>query len=373
MTIGISNKVILITEKSRITSPMKIALNKHGLEFLADYPALTSIPVMKAGIMRSGKTAFIRTEFLRFIKNNGFPRAIIMDSQIDSGAGKEQDPGMLKIFKTFMIAYVILSKGSECTNLRGNFILLTTGNAFEKEFGFGTNPHAIMEKLSTQNPEINFFIDELKDNSEKFNELFKIILLDTELSSDIITDTIDEFFVKSALIKSDVNSKSEIHSKNISNNTEIKPDMNEPGETNNDKPARIVFRINEDSVYDDGEVITELSEEHKTLKEKEFYIIGTWSSKTELEVSKKIASVLQKGINENARFGYGDPIIFNIDDRCIIDKNTTLSMAQLFTKNLAVFKKISISASSKNGELIQKSRGFPMIKNIFKTTETEAS
>ena len=39
MPIAMSNKVILITEKPRITTPIKIALNSLGLEILADYPA----------------------------------------------------------------------------------------------------------------------------------------------------------------------------------------------------------------------------------------------------------------------------------------------------------------------------------------------
>ena len=121
-------------------------------------------------------------------------------------------------------------------------------------------------------------------------------------------------------------------------------------------------------MYDNGEIVTSLTEEQSSLKEKEFYIIGSWSARTELEVSKKIADILKTGISEKARFGFNDAINFNLDDRCLIDKNTALSLAQLFTKNLANFKKIKIISSAKNGELIQKSRGFPMIKTILSVT-----
>ncbi len=193
MPIEMSNKVILITEKPRITSPIKIALNSLNLDLVSDYPALTTISLMKAGIAKSQKTAFIRTALLKFINENGFPRAIIMDSQIDIGPGPVKDPGMLKIFKTFLIAYVILSKGKECKNLKGNFILLTKGDEFEREFGLGKNPHGAMNLLITENPEINFFIDELKRNKEHFEEIFSISLLDTELSSDMITENLTKF------------------------------------------------------------------------------------------------------------------------------------------------------------------------------------
>lgn len=364
MPIEMSDRVILITEKSRITSPIKIALNSLALEIEAEYPALTSISVMRTGIARSGKTAFIRTELLRFIRDKGFPRAIILDSQIDLGRECPPDPDMLKIFKTFLIAYVILSKGAELKKLRGNFILLAKGNAFEKQFGIGADPLCVMNLLSTQNPEINIFIDELKNNPQLFNELFSITVLDTDLSSDVITET-----VKKSLTGTKQNTPAEKQTQPAAASpAEIKKKIEKTPE--NDADARIVFRIDSDSVYDNGRIITELTEEHRSLKEREFYIIGAWVSKNELDISKQIATVLQKGISEKARFGYSDAIKFNIDDRCMIDKNTTLSIAQLFTKNLSLFKKITISASVKNSELIQKSRGFPMIRDIF-TAETE--
>ncbi len=196
MPTEMSNKVILITEKPRITSPIKIALNKHSIEIATDYPALTSTSVMRTGIIKSGKTAFIRTELLRFIQKNGFPRAIIMDCQIDLGREAGPDPDKLKIFKTFIIAYIILSKGSEFSNLRGNFILLCKGNAFEKEFNLGENPHAVINLLSSQNPEINFFIDELKESRERFDSLFSLSVVDTDMSSDLITEEVEKFLSK---------------------------------------------------------------------------------------------------------------------------------------------------------------------------------
>jgi len=191
-----SNKVILITEVPRITTSIKLALNQVGLEIVSDYPALSSLSVMRTGIAKSGKTAFIRTELLRFIKERGFPRAIIMDCKINPSPLPDAAADMFKIFKTFLIAYIILRKGEEYGGLKGNFILLTKGSAFEKETGIGSNPRAAIELLSTQNPEINILIDEMKNSEDLFNSLFTISLLDAEQSTDVLREAIVKFITR---------------------------------------------------------------------------------------------------------------------------------------------------------------------------------
>jgi len=196
MPITMSNKVILITEIPRITTSIKIALNQVGLEIVHDYPALSSLTVIRTGIAKSGKTAFMRTELLRFIKERGFPRAIIMDSKINPSPLPDTAADMFKIFKTFLIAYIILRKGEEYGGLKGNFMLLTKGPAFEKETGFGNNPRAAIELLSTQNPEINILINEVKNREDLFNSLFTISLLDTEQSTDVLRDAIVKFITR---------------------------------------------------------------------------------------------------------------------------------------------------------------------------------
>lgn len=357
MPISMSNKVILITEVPRISTTIKLALNQVGLEIVSDYPALSSLSVMRTGIAKSGKTAFIRTELLRFINEKGFPRAIIMDGKINPTSVPDVTADMFKIFKTFLIAYIILRKGEQYSGLRGNIILLTKGSSFEKETGIGKNPPAVIDMLTTQNPEINILIDELKDSPERFNSLFSIHLLDTEQSSDVLRDSIVKFITKTekgpdsgAVMHEEIHEAIDDTAENAAGKSEA---------------ARILYRIDAETVYDDGEITTELTEEHLSLNEKEFYIAGSWVSGNELEVAKKIASVILKGIEGKLRFNYNDEIRFNFDDRCIIDKNTTLSAAQLFTKNLSMYKKIKIIASAKNSGLMQKSRGFPMIKDIF--------
>lgn len=358
MPVEMSNRVILITELPRITTTIKLALNKIGAEIITDYPAITSISVMRTGIAKSGKTAFIRTELMRFIKEKGFPRAIILDSRLHPSAVPDKDADSLKILKTFLIAYIILQKGEGYSGLHGNFILLTKGNTFNKETGLGSSPHSIMKLLSTQNPEINLFIEELKDNKERFDSLFSIHLMDTEQSSDVISDNIVKMLVKgdrsgAAAASADVPAPEAVHE----------------DENNAAEAAHVLYKLDEGTLYDDAEIITELTGDQLSLKEKEIYISGSWVSGNELEVAKKIATLILKGVEGKLRFSYNDVITINMDDMCVIDKNTTLSAAQLFTKNLAAYKKIKIITSPKNGELMQKSRGFPMIREIFSVAE----
>ncbi len=346
-----SKKIILITENNRIVTPIKHTLNKRSLEIASEYLNLHSPAVMRKVIARTGNTGFIRTELMRFIKEQGPPYAIIMDGQTNLGLGPEADPGRMKLFKTLLISYIILGKGKEFENLTGNFLLMTGGNSLEEKLHIGTEPFGVLNFLKTGNQAINSYIDELKQNREKFNERFVIRLLDSEISSDQISLSIQKFL-------QDITAKMA---------TENPPPVEKSPVQVDEKPARIVFKIDDDSVYDDGSVTPATSDEYAAMKPGEIYLIGSWVAATELDVSKKIADVIQKGIPDKKRFSFNDAIVFHLDDRCLIDKNTALSVAQLFTKNLSAYKKISIIASDNNEKIIVKSRGYPMIKNMIAT------
>ncbi len=360
MPIEHSNRVLLITENTRIAAPIRQALTGLGMIIESEFLNLHSIPSIQKGIARSGRTAFIRTELLRFIRERGFPRAIIMDARIDLGIGPGEDPGNIKLLKTFLIAYIIISKGRDTGNIHGRFILLARGKEFEKEYGLGSGPVRILDLLATQNPDINFFIEELKENRARFDQLFTIRMLDPEIPAGAMKEIITGLLNAAKAKDESAAAPPETTGPDAGADTVDADKKGAPAET----PARVLYRLDENTVYDDGEFPTELSEEHRALKEKEFYLAGSWTSTTELEVALKIAGVLQKGLGDKKRFSYNDAIVFNIDEKCAIDKNTTLSMAQLFTKNLSAFKKIAVKVSPGHGKVIEKSRGYPMVKNI---------
>ncbi|MBN1531587.1 MAG: hypothetical protein JXA20_02895 [Spirochaetes bacterium] len=194
-----SNKVILISENSRIATPIRHALNRQGLEIESEYLNLHALAVMRKGIARTGRTTFIRNELVRYIRERGFPAAVIMDAQADLGFPQENDPGMIKLLKTILISYIIFSKGKDFGKVRGAFLLLTKGKAFGERYGMAADPHRILDQLMTENPAINGYIDELKNDRNRFNDLFYIKLFDSEVASDAVTEFVDAF-VKGATV-----------------------------------------------------------------------------------------------------------------------------------------------------------------------------
>jgi len=213
----------------------------------------------------------------------------------------------------------------------------------------------------TENATINSYVDELKRDRKRFDDLFFIRLLDSELPSNTITDSVETFLKGAAVRQGPVDAAQ--GPAPAEDPASAQAPASAVSAEADEKPARIVYRIDEAAVYDDGAIKTELTEEYTALKIKEFYVIGSWVSATELEVSKKIAGAVQKGLGDRKRFNFNEEIVFNIDGRSAIDKNTALSIAQLFTKNLAAYKKIVISLSDAHEKVVVKSRGYPMIKD----------
>ncbi|HOW83399.1 MAG TPA: hypothetical protein PK573_12620 [Spirochaetota bacterium] len=359
MALNYSKKILLINENTRIVPPIKHALNKHGLEIAAEYLNLYSLGAIRKAFARTGKTAFIRAELMRFIKEQGFPGAILMDSPMSICQDRNADPDGLKLLKTFLISYIILSRGADFENLQGNFLLITRAGSPEKKLDIASNPHRILELLRTENQAINSFIDEMKMKKDLFNRLFLIRLLDAESASDMITSQVDDFLKVVSSRKKTAGTEA----------PESAPEKaaEKPVMSDNDTPATIVYKIDTKTVYEDGQIV-EATEVHSSLAEKEFYIMGNWSNKTQLAVSKKIALAVLKGLADRKRFTPAEKVVFNIDDRCSIDGTTALSMAQLFITVLKDYKKIAIVATAKNGEILRKAQGFSMIKSLVTVT-----
>ena len=343
-----SRKVLLITDNKRIETPIKQALNKHGLNIATSYLNLYSLSVIRKAIASTGKTAFMRTALMRFIKENGFPYAVIIDSTITTGQDTSIASDELKILKTLLISYIILSRGSEFEKLQGNYIILTRGNSFDDRYKLSTTPHKILDLLKTANEGVNRIIDTLKNDQKSFNSLFFIKLLDSESSSDEITMFMDNYI----------------------NGIEVKKKLSGTDKItafeDNDNPARVVFKINDETVFNDGEIIPVESNRDTPINDNEFYIIGPWSNKTHREVSDKLAVAIIKGLADRKRFKKEEPITINLDDRCTVDGTTAASLAQVLIKKLNDYKKITVCVSARNDEILKKAQGFSMIKNIVR-------
>jgi hypothetical protein len=343
MTHHYSKKIFLISENGRIATPIRHALNRSGLDLESDYTGLHSLSVIRMGLARTGKTAFIRTELMRFIN------AFIIDGEIDLGTMARQESDKTKLLKTLVISYIILSRGKEFENLQCNLLVISKGDSFEQRHVNDGDAHSLLKNMRTGSDIINSFIDEMAADRRLFNSRFFVNFLDSGKSTDEITMMTDTFL------------------RSI--------DRRIKGQTGNDAPvlltedsdaAKVIFRIDADTLYDDGAIVPPGETEYSGLNDNEFYIIGTWSHKTQREDSEKIARALLKGLGDRKRFTQDEAIVVNLDERCRIDGTTALSLAQLFIKNLSIFKKVTIRLSAANGDLFRKSQGYSMIKTIVK-------
>src|SRR4030042_3845582 len=103
MSFKYSKRILYISENTRITMPIKYALNKEGLEIASDYLNLHSLQSIRKAIASTGKTVFLRSELMRFIKEQGYPYAVIMDIRNDLGLGDERDLANFQLLNKLLI------------------------------------------------------------------------------------------------------------------------------------------------------------------------------------------------------------------------------------------------------------------------------
>ncbi len=187
MPVNSSRKIILISDNSRIAMPIKAAISPFALEIDEEFLNLHSLSLMRKAIHSTKSTNFIRSELLRFIKQNGFPFLAIIDYKIDTGLEAEADPDHMKILRTLLISYIILSKGNGFENLKANIILLGTNSQKQEITKIEANPQIILGLLATKDEFINNLITDLKSDIKKFSRLFSIKGLNTEIRNDEIS------------------------------------------------------------------------------------------------------------------------------------------------------------------------------------------
>ncbi len=66
-----SQKAILVLENKRLFLTARGALNKHNIEIENGFLSLHSLPLIKKILARTGSTAFIRAELVRFARDAG--------------------------------------------------------------------------------------------------------------------------------------------------------------------------------------------------------------------------------------------------------------------------------------------------------------
>jgi hypothetical protein len=340
MSVLASKKIILISDNSRIAMPIKTAITPFALEIDEEFLNLHSLSLMRKAIRSTKSTNFIRSELLRFIKQNGFPYLTIIDYRIDTGLGAESDPDHMKILRTLLISYIILSKGNGFETLKANIILLGINAQQPEILKIESTPQVILGLLATKDDSINAFITELKTDLKKFNRLFFLKGLNTEIRSDEIILNLTNYIQA-------------IKARENLSKPQVKESEGPKHDPEDHDIPRLIFRIDDSNVYTDGEIAVDANSEFSSLNKNEFYVIGHWTNKTQLELTKKIIRAVSNGITKERKFEPDEKITINLNDSCSVDAATTAS------------KGITFKVCPKNMEILQNSAGAQMIKKFI--------
>ena len=345
MAIETSNQVILISDNSRTPITLKKVLNNNDLEINSDYLNLSSLPLIKKIIGNTKNTAFIRTEYLKFIKEKGNPFFIALDYKINCGLPDELDPDNLKILRTFLISLTILSRGKGFEGIKGNILILTKNENHKSANSIDKNPHSIIDLIQTKDPIVNKFIDQLKNDKNEFNKLFYIKVANIETHSGEFNQEVENF----------------IQGIKARNSLKKPEDNSAKMSSENNPPATILYKLDDTKIYADGQLIEAPDEKHASLKAKQIYVDGFWTNKTQMEVSKKILEFIKKGIDADNKFAPEDKLNIILDENAKLDASTAPSLVQLLARDLDKYQ-ITIKVSSENNVSLQSSEGYKLIK-----------
>jgi len=350
MTFFLSRKGLVLSKSVSILQKIKEAANSMDFEVEENFPPLTSLDSIIELIQKNKSTAFLRTELLRFFKERGFPYFIAIDFTIDTGLEKKLDPDKMKILRTFLISYIILSRGKDFSQLQGNFILFYNNQDKNKIASFQNNPQNILNNLATKDKIINSFIEELKKDFKSFTKLFILKCLNKE-------DNLEQIISELKLFTGKINIKNKYIpvKKEEKTSTIDKTDYD---------PANILYKFSETKIYINGE-IKDISDKYKELKDDRMYLQGHWTNKTLAEVANKISKAIKSGLGKNKSFKAGQEILIDINQKTIIDSTIIMSISQLTSKELIDYKTIFL-INEKNREMLENSTGFNFIKNNVK-------
>lgn len=353
-----SRKIILISEKKRSVLTVKNILNKNKIEVETAYPSLCSLPLIRKIIAKSGNTAFLRAELFRFIREAGMPFMFLMDYKIDLEQGRTNDPDGRKIFRTLLISYIILSRGEGFERLKGNFLLLAEESHLQEIKLFERNPLRILDILDTKNDVVNSIIGELKRDLSRFNRLFHIRWVNAEAPGPAMIDSVSKFI-------SDV----EERQKQALHLEGEEPSSSDPARKEREEPARVMFRLDGESVYVDGKSLA-IAEAGpgENIDMKQLHIVGSWTGSNQAEMAVKLKEALVRA-REHGIFEPEDILNLTLGKRCRIESVAVPVLAQILIPELNNHTNVRITAAPENIKVLEKSADYRMIRDFVRQQE----
>jgi hypothetical protein len=345
MPIQVSNKAVFISNRKDLSDPVEMALKRHGFEIARGYLNLFSVSIIKKQVERTKDLNLIGAELGRFIKEQGVPCAMILDGRVDCGLGHASDPDGSSLFKALLLSCMIIARGKGHDNFKGNFLFLAADPDIERLKDLTINPRLILASMETSDKTINAVIEDYNENIYRFGNSFYIESVPADRPQGDILASVDRFLAEI---------------KNRENLVRLKTE-GAPVDTTSTEPALIACSTPDGAIILDGEISAQNPGVYGTMNPGELYVIGSWTSKTQLVVSKKIARMVIRGIEE-ITFEKTSRITINLTEQSKIDASTAASMAGLISKDLKDYHSIVIQTNKENGFILKNSPGFGLIQ-----------
>lgn len=342
MNYTFSRKAIVLTGDKRAELVIKGVLSKAGVEIEKKVLNLSSLDTIKNIARRTSNLSFIRAELYSYIRQYGYPHVVILDLRTDLGFDKNDDPDRMKLFRTFLIAYVILSMGRGFARLHCDLIVL-----------YDEQDQALIQKLS----EPAFLLSLLRTKNEQVNEIIGRMKQDTALYRKILSvdffpksDIIDSFDKKFIQLDSAMQMRRNLADKMIEKNLS--------SVSNDDRLPADVYFNSTSGLYVNGELSQQSKEK---LPAGVVFVEGKWTSGTTRDVAQRVRTTLLRMAADKV-IGYGDELYIELGEKCIIDASVAPALAGILIKDLARFSNIKVRLSKFNTPVLTKSEGYAMIK-----------
>ncbi|HRX16412.1 MAG TPA: hypothetical protein P5123_08865 [Spirochaetota bacterium] len=345
-----SRKALLFSSDRRVEMQLRKSLSFISIELEKNIPNLSSLNTIKTVAKSLKGTGFMRAELFNFIQTTGFPYLVIMDFRLDLGLDTQNDPGNLKLLKTFLISYIIFSMGRGFDKLHLNLLLIYNQDDTASAEELSEKPERLLSLLHTKNDEVNALISRMKNDNTLFKKIFSIRFVARQGIENSLDETIKTF-------------NSSITARNNLTNERVKKSLGavQKGEKN----AADVYYLCGQNCYQNGTVCSDVPTRYQIASPGSLYVEGYWISTTTREVAdriiKSVATALKaKGIQK------GEDLVIHLQEKCIIDGTTATALTGLIIQHLQkLYNGVSVKVSRFNEPILKNSQGFSMIKEYL--------
>lgn len=344
-------KTLLLTKDRRLEQSIRLLLRMKKKEIEKDLPLLSDIDSIQRDISQFGNTLHLRREFSSYVKSYGFPFMIIMDYIIDFGLPKEADPDLRKLFRTFLIAFMILAKGKGYDSSRANIVLIVDPKLEANVAGLSAAPSIFLTKLKTQDERVNAIIESFSKEQARVKDFFSIgyILRPEDGDYNRVVQSIETIVDKAESCAG----KEERAHKTAGMTEMITDDL---------EPATVICRVTEDRIIVNGTSREIADDERKLYRKKNINLAGAITSRTTKTVGERIISTFST-VNKIDPFKKDEKIFINIPDSSVIDGSFGSSIGSLLGGELASYTGISLHVGRENCLRLQHSPGFIAVRD----------